>query len=477
MSSLTKGLILLLVVLGIGVGLVFWKKNVGHTGSNVNGITKEEIELLVADLAKDNPAYLKRLGENPDMRKEQIDSLRELFALASGARAEGLANDPTNKTELETIRAQVIAVNYDREIHKDAGPMPPFGFIEEPQINAFYGQGEQTEKGFFDNLKDKIGLGARDNELAFQRFLESKIALIKENNPSLADKEISEDERKQAREMFAKVGIYEQEFQQKAQAGELDPNFVKKVNLQVKLQQAQFLARLYSKKNAEKMKVTDEEVEKFIAENPAYSAAEKKTKAEEILARVKNGEDFATLANEFTEDPGNKAPDGKLKGGLYENNPKGRMVPAFEQAALSLEPGQVYDTLVETDYGYHIVKLERKGVTKDDSGKEEETYDVRHILISNGIKDPDDPESQEMPAKMLVRRKLEEKKQKDLIEGLIARNGVSVPDDFDVPEVTDEMIQEAMQKQRKQMGLDESEAPAADKAPPAKKEEAKPKGK
>ena len=442
----------MLVILGIGAGLVFWKNSVGgQSAAHWNGITKEEIELLLTDLAKDNPAFLKRFADNPEMKKEQLDNLRELFALASGAKSEGLTNDPTNKMELDNIRAQVIAVNYDREINKDKGPMPPFGFIDEARVNAFYDSAPPADAGFFDNLKSKIGLGKRDNEMAFQRFLDSKIGLMKAQNPEMADREISEEERKQARDIFAKIEIYKEEFQNKASSGELDPTFKKKVDLQVKLQQAQFLARIYSEKTKELLKVTDEELAAFVAENPTYSGAEKRTKAEEILARAKNGEDFAALANEFSEDPGNKNPEGKLQGGFYPNNPKGRMMPAFEQAALALEPGQIAPELVETDYGFHIIKLERKGVTKNEAGKEEETYDVRHILISTSVKDPDNPMAREMPAKMLARQKLEEKKQKDLIDGLIAKNGVQVPDDFDVPEVTDQQIEDAMKKQREEM--------------------------
>jgi parvulin-like peptidyl-prolyl isomerase len=469
LSNLVKGLILLLVVLGIGAGLVFWKNNVGQTAYASNGVTKEEIELLLSDLAQDNPAFLKRFGENPEMKKEQLDNLRELFALASGARAEGYANEPHIKQELDNIRSQIIAVNYDREINKDKGPMPPFGFIDEARVNAFWGEGEQPERSFFDNLKDKIGLGRQDNEMAFQRFLDSKVKLLKEQNPDMADKEISEEERKQARDIFAKIEIYEQEYLDKAAKGELDANFQKKIDLQTKLQQAQFLARVYSEKVADKLKVTDEEVDKYIAEHPEYSGAEKRAKATEILNRAKNGEDFAALANEFSEDPGNTDPKGAKQGGFYGNNPKGRMVPQFEQAALALEPGQITPELVETDYGFHIIKLERKGPGKDDAGKEAETYDVRHILISTAIKDPNNPMAREMPPKMFVRQKLEEEKREKMIADLIAKNGVSVPEDFDVPQVTDEQIEEAMRKQRQQMGMDEegeAGAPPPAQAPP-----------
>ncbi len=441
----------MLVVLGIGAGLVFWKSKVGsQTSGSFNSITKEEVELLVADVAKQNPMALKRLAEDPEMRKQQLENLKQLFAFASEAQREGVANEPQNRQELENIRTEVVAVNYDREINADKGPMPPFGFIGEDRVQAFWGQGEQPAQSFFASLKDKVGLGKRDNELGFQRFLDTKLALLKASNPQMKDREISEEERTQAREFFAKINIYEQEYQEKAANGELSKEVQDKVNLQVKLQQAQFLARIFSEKLAEKTKVTDEEIAAYIAANPEYDLTSKKNKADEVLARAKNGEDFATLANEFSEDPGNGAGEGETKrGGLYEQVRVGQMVKPFEEAALALEPGQIAPGLVESDFGYHIIKLEKKG-SQGEGEAAQQTYDVRHILISTGFKDPENPMGREMPFKEFVRQKLETEREKKLLDDIVAKNNVQIPDDFSVPEITDEQIQEMMKKQQEQ---------------------------
>lgn len=82
--------------------------------------------------------------------------------------------------------------------------------------------------------------------------------------------------------------------------------------------------------------------------------AERKA-AEAVLARLRKGEDFATLAAELSIDASNADKGGDL--GFFG---RGKMVPAFEQAAFALtKPGELSD-LVETQFGYHIIRLEAR---------------------------------------------------------------------------------------------------------------------
>jgi peptidyl-prolyl cis-trans isomerase D len=92
------------------------------------------------------------------------------------------------------------------------------------------------------------------------------------------------------------------------------------------------------------------------AANAAKAAkiAEVRRRAEEVLARVKKGEDFTALAKEFSEDPSNKESGGDL--GFFA---RGRMDEAFEAAAFALEPGATSD-LVETRFGLHVIRVEEK---------------------------------------------------------------------------------------------------------------------
>ncbi len=73
---------------------------------------------------------------------------------------------------------------------------------------------------------------------------------------------------------------------------------------------------------------------------------------EDILAKANNGADFAKLAKEFSQD-GSAAKGGDL--GFFG---RGRMVPAFDQAVFSLKEGEI-SKIVETQFGFHIIKLEK----------------------------------------------------------------------------------------------------------------------
>ncbi|WP_456432149.1 peptidylprolyl isomerase [Thermosulfuriphilus sp.] len=76
--------------------------------------------------------------------------------------------------------------------------------------------------------------------------------------------------------------------------------------------------------------------------------------AEEILARVKAGEDFAALAKQYSDDPGSRAKGGDL--GFFS---RGEMIEPFEKAAFALKVGQV-SGVVESPFGYHIIKVEER---------------------------------------------------------------------------------------------------------------------
>ena len=86
----------------------------------------------------------------------------------------------------------------------------------------------------------------------------------------------------------------------------------------------------------------------------AAAKAQARTKAQQVLKDVKAGKDFAALAREHSQDPGSAVNGGDL--GFF---PQGQMVGPFNDAAFSLKPGTT-SGLVETEFGYHIIRVAEK---------------------------------------------------------------------------------------------------------------------
>lgn len=89
--------------------------------------------------------------------------------------------------------------------------------------------------------------------------------------------------------------------------------------------------------------------------------AKAKAKAEEVLKKAQSGEDFAKLAKEYSEDGSNASNGGELGAFTYDE-----MVEEFSKAAFALEKGQI-SGIVETEFGYHIIKVTDKATTYEDA--------------------------------------------------------------------------------------------------------------
>jgi len=97
--------------------------------------------------------------------------------------------------------------------------------------------------------------------------------------------------------------------------------------------------------------------------------------AQGVLGRIKDGESFRAMAKEFGTD-GTAEQGGDL--GWFG---RGVMVPPFEEAVFALEAGELGPELVESQFGYHIVRVDDRRDVNPDTGEEVEEVSARHILF------------------------------------------------------------------------------------------------
>lgn len=119
----------------------------------------------------------------------------------------------------------------------------------------------------------------------------------------------------------------------------------------------QYLREYYEDHKKDFMRPESFRVRHILIKVPATATEEEREKAkkdaEEVLAKAKKGEDFGDLAYKYSMD------DWRVKGGDLGVVHKGRLDPSLEEAALKLKPGQL-SGIIQTIYGYHILKLEEK---------------------------------------------------------------------------------------------------------------------
>ena len=383
MNSTKKALIAAAVAIIFAGGLIFWQVKARKAGPVE--LTPEDMALI----AEDQPPQMRaRLATDETARKDFAQDVRRLLAVAEEAEKNGVGNEPDMKRQLEFQKASVIAQKYF-ETQGEQGP----GDIKDTDVDEFFKQPGNQQK--FDQI----------------------IADAKSKDPQFAAQEIPPEQLNMLKQRLGRIYIAEKKA--------IDQGMDKKpeVRLQMMLQHARVVAQKYAvDKLQEKMKANDEEVNAYLTSHPELDTDTKnRAKAEEVLKRARAGEDFGKLAQEFSTD-GSKDKGGDL--GWFGH---GDMVPEFEQAAYALKPGEISD-VVQSKFGFHIIKLEeRKNETKD--GKTEEKVHARHILISDAGANPfGPPQSSRDRAKAAV----EQEKAKKVLDEIVARSHVRVPDNYTV---------------------------------------------
>ncbi len=242
---------------------------------------------------------------------------------------------------------------------------------------------------------DKKGQKKMEAEL-LEQMINDNLLLIqaqKDTTIEVTSKEVESAVQEQMQQVKAQFAS-EAAFQDQLKAEGLTENELrKKYREQVRKQM--FIDRLVSRRLS-KVSVTTKEVRDFYKNyedsipdqpesiklghilleiKPSQSTLDSlKKKAEMVLDLAKQGEDFASLASKYSDDPATAKNGGDL--GFFS---KGSMIEKFEKVAFALNPGEISD-LVETQFGYHIIRVEEK---------KENAVRARHILILVGPTEED----------------------------------------------------------------------------------------
>lgn len=393
MSGTAKALIAagVAVVLAVAIiGLVLR----GRRNAAIN-LSADDMSQIVQTVVP--PQGLAQLATNADQRKEIAHQIRQVLAIGQEARAAGYADKPEMQRQLETMRAFVLAQMYSEKQRK-AGVTAPDQLVSNQEVDNFIKEPGQQQH-FDQFLQDVQAMGLL---------------------PAAAGGVSDQQKEQIQKNMWAPAQV----LARKATAAGVDKERV--TQLMMKLQEAQVLAKEYLPKLTEQTKATDQDIDAYIAKHPELDPKQTRAKADEVLKRVKAGEDFAALAKENSTDPGSKDKGGEL--GWFKH---GMMVKQFEDAAFGMQPGQTSD-VIETQFGFHIIQTEERRTAKGEDGKDEEEVRARHILVgfpaaagANPFGPPQSPRDQAKAA-------VEKEKRDKLIDEIAARQHVTVAEDFKV---------------------------------------------
>lgn len=255
------------------------------------------------------------------------------------------------------VDENIVAKVNDKEIDYDSFKKN-FSIVEK-RYNEWY-----TENIWSQEIEGKTVLEIVKGQVLDKLIIEE---LIKEE---ASEKGISIEEAQieETYNSFKERLDQDEELKKFYEENNLDEAFVKE---QIKIDA---LVKEYEKAVLEGLGLNDEEKlneltkDYVVRVNAKHILVDEEQLAKDIIAKIEAGEDFTELAKENSKDPSVADNNGDL--GYF---PRGVMVPQFEEAAFSMNVGDISEP-IKTDYGYHIIKLEGKktiGDLKEEISEEE----------------------------------------------------------------------------------------------------------
>ncbi len=335
MKLSTKVIIVIAVVVALaGAGLFVQRSSSKSAGYSM---TAQDMKLLFPAILR--PQELQAAARNPEQKKSQIGNIRSVLALAQTAEREGLAETPEAETLVSFYIDRELAERYVQK-NKDAD-------VKDEEIAAYY----ESHPEEFDRVVQVDPELADMNEQSpggARSFL-AQVRMIAERARSEG---LDQDETTGVVLRFARARALWQIYANRLVTPELEPyyNEHKDEFEQARVRHILFVPEFQRAEGADE---EDPKAKEANDKAKAEAMTRARQEAEAVLTEIRNGGDFAKLAEQHSDDP-----NSKTRGGEFGYIWKGTESP-FVKAAFDIEIGKVSD-VVEAPYGLHILKVEER---------------------------------------------------------------------------------------------------------------------
>ena len=348
-----------LAVLAVVATTIFFLVVKGRPGDDAKTrLSAREMEIIFQEFVPRQAQEL--IAQSPAQKKMLVKDIKERMAVAQQAEAEGYADKDKVKSELALASDRVLYSTYKQK--------NPTVQVSDEDINAYY-QAHPTAFDDFINsnpeLKEQVEqqkqmLGPQA-EVMMQQF-KKQLGEVKVLVERAHNEKMDQDDVVKTKILFGRTITLHTAYMEDLQ---------KNIGEQVKPEDVE---PYYQQHQGELDEVKVRHI-LFALKPGTGTADEKHKKAQEALARARNGEDFAHIATEMSEEP-----IAKMNGGDMGFVWKGTGLPdEFESAMLALQPGQISD-IVETSYGFHIIKVEERRPKPSPAGDEKARQEILDFM-------------------------------------------------------------------------------------------------
>ncbi len=242
----------------------------------------------------------------------------------------------------------------------------------ETELGAgFFDEEEESEEGMtlLDTIKEQV----------LERMIFTEVIM---QEAQAKDLSIDEEELDETMDMFWEFMEEDADMMNFLEENNIEKDFFRKE------MSRELIMMEYQQHYLENQEVSDEEALEFFEANQdmfssdqlqaSHILVDSEEEAQDIKAQLDEGADFAQLAQTFSMCP-SAAEGGDL--GMF---PRGSMVPQFEEAAFSMEPGEISDP-VETDFGWHIIYVTER--IRDEQGFEDMKDTIKQQIRQENLQD------------------------------------------------------------------------------------------